>query len=103
MKKGSGLMLGTPNSQKVVGSSTVPVRVVSLPAEQVWICRHRFTQLSGKQTLARPAPPQVVPAGQGSVQWRVPPQPSPMSPQYLPSQDSVGAHEAGTHSPLAPQ
>src|SRR5205814_6374625 len=26
-----------------------------------------------------------------------------MSPQYLPSQDSVGAHEAGTHSPLAPQ
>src|SRR5439155_268675 len=68
----------------MVGASTVPGRVVSLPAGQATICRHRPTQLSSKQMLGRLLPPQVKPGPQLAGQWRVPPQPSPMVPQCLP-------------------
>src|SRR5208283_5259759 len=61
------------------GSYTVPlILVVAPPSQWTWLW-HRLTQVP--QTFAMVAP-QVMPAGQVAGQLSVPPQPSPMLPQY---------------------
>src|SRR4051812_11806521 len=74
---------GGPKRAGSVPANTVPVTLVSPPVGQATCWRQRPTQLSGKQTLATPPPPQVYPVGQ-APQVSVPPQPSPTDPQYWP-------------------
>src|SRR3954469_18772586 len=79
---------GGPKRAGSVPANTLPVTVVSPPLEQATCWRQRPTQLSGKQTLATPPPPQVYPVGQ-APQVNVPPQPSPTDPQYWPPPEGV--------------